>query len=347
MTKYYRSRSLAEPGIYILGEGWWRSHTSAGMRQVEGSIPDGILADVDEITPEEAERLIGRGEQQSEDWKAERTIYSMEADEAAPATPDGAQTFRRRALWTVAAIIGVVVVIAVVVMALAGGFGDGSDAGSTGTSQRAGSDTSASSIVAKVGKHKVTREELDRRVADFEAQYAGRTPDPDTAPDDYKLFQQGVLDYLITYELARQASEALGITITDEEIQGEIEAILETSYGGDQAAFERALAGEGLTMDQLEQSYRESLLLKKVYEEATRGVTAVAEGEIQSYYDQNKSGSYAGKTLEEVSQQIKSLLLDKKKREVWLLWIEQTKQELDVTYEDGWGPVTTTVAPAS
>jgi parvulin-like peptidyl-prolyl isomerase len=144
------------------------------------------------------------------------------------------------------------------------------------------------SAVAKVGDEVITEEELEARVNDFETQYAGQTPDPETQPDDYKLFQQDVLEYMITYEIASQKAEELGITVTDEEVQKEIDSIRDSSFGGDQAAFDQALAEQNLTVDQLKQGYRESMLLQKVYEDVTKDVTTVPDSEIQAYYDENK-----------------------------------------------------------
>lgn len=152
------------------------------------------------------------------------------------------------------------------------------------------------SAVAKVGNEVITEDELGTRVKDFETQYAGQTPDQETQPDEYKQFQQDVLEYMITYELASQKAEELDITVSDEELQKEIDSIRDTNFGGDQAAFDKALAEQSLTMDQLKQGYRESMLLQKVYESVTKDVTTVPDGEIQAYYDENKDYYFVDET---------------------------------------------------
>jgi hypothetical protein len=322
MATYYKSRVFADPVVYVQENGWWVAYAAEGMRQEEGSIPEEILAEAEEITPEEAERLIYLGD---------RTQYATAGSDRTP---------RRRALWALVAIGGIVAAIAIAI-AVTELAGDGRDGRSTQTSQQGVSNTSDSStpsVVAKVGGERVTKEELDRRVADFETQYTGQTPDPNTSPEKYRQFQQGVLDYMITYELARQKAEALGITLTDEEVQREIDSIRDTSFGGDQAEFDRSLAEQGLTQAQFKQSYGESLLLQEVYAEVTKDITTIADTEIQAYYDQHKGESYADKSLDEVRQQIGSILLDEKKKGAWLAWIERTKQEIGVTYADGWKP---------
>jgi parvulin-like peptidyl-prolyl isomerase len=152
------------------------------------------------------------------------------------------------------------------------------------------------SAVAKVGNEVITEDELGTRVKDFETQYAGQTPDPEAQPDEYKQFQQDVLEYMITYELASQKAEELDITVTDEELQKEIDSIRDTNFGGDQAAFDKALAEQSLTMDQLKQGYRESMLLQKMYESVTKDVTTVPDSEIQAYYDENKDYYFVDET---------------------------------------------------
>ncbi len=134
-----------------------------------------------------------------------------------------------------------------------------------------------SGAVAKVGGTAITQEEFDQRIADFEAQYAGQIPDKTSDPAGYKQFQQDVLEYMITYQLASQKAEELKITVADDEVQKQIDSVLADSFAGDQAKFDDALKQQGITMDQLKLSYKESMLLQKVYDEVTKDVTTVAD----------------------------------------------------------------------
>ena len=59
MTRYYRSRFLAYPVVYIQKDDTWRSYGRGGeTRKVKGEIPEHILKYVTEITQAEAEALI-------------------------------------------------------------------------------------------------------------------------------------------------------------------------------------------------------------------------------------------------------------------------------------------------
>ena len=152
------------------------------------------------------------------------------------------------------------------------------------------------SAVAKVGNNVITQKEFDQRVADFEAQYAGQIPDKSTDPEAYKQFQRDVLDYMVTYDIASQKATDLKITVTDEEVQKEIDSVLQQSFGGDQAQFDAALKQQGITMDQLKLSYKESKLLQKVYDEVTKDVTTVPDTDIQAYYDAHKTDYFVDET---------------------------------------------------
>ena len=211
--------------------------------------------------------------------------------------------------WLPYALVGgaaVVVVVVLVVLAMTGVFGGGSGA----TASTGAPGAIPAEVVATVGGRSITREQFDQRVADFEAQYPGRVPDKKSAPDRYKLFQQDVLEYMITYELATQKAEQLNIMVTDQDVQTQIDLILNTSFSGDQAKFDAALKQQGLTMDQFKQTYKESTLFERVYNEVTKDVTTVSDSDA---------------------------LLDARRKGAWQAWIEQAKAGAGVTYAEGWG----------
>jgi foldase protein PrsA len=150
--------------------------------------------------------------------------------------------------------------------------------------------------MAQVGGKFITEKEFNTRLADFEAQYAGQIPDKATDPEGYKTFQQQVLDYMVTYEMVVQKSSSLGISVSDAEVQKEIESIKTNSFGGDQAKFDEALKAQGVTLEQLTQSYKESMLLQKAYDQVTKDVTSVPDADISKYYEEHKSDYYSDET---------------------------------------------------
>ncbi len=156
--------------------------------------------------------------------------------------------------------------------------------------------------VAKVGENYITQEQFDQRMADFEAQYAGQgLPDKDTDPEGYKDFQLRVLDYMVMYEMALQKAPSLNValpdvTVTDAEVQTELDKILTDYFGGDQAQFDAALAAQNMTLDQLKERSKatkryekEDTFLNSVFDEVTKDVTPVPDEEIAAYYEENKA----------------------------------------------------------
>lgn len=182
-----------------------------------------------------------------------------------------------------AAIIGLVAVL-VLVAVLAAGCGSASKL--------------PSSDMAKVGKVIITTAQFNQRVADFEKQYAGQVPDQTSDPSGFKDFQRSVLDYMVTYQIVVEQSAALKISVTDQEVQAQVDSIVKSSFSGDQTKFDAALKQQNITLDELKSSYREQLLLQKAYDEVTKSLTdsSVTQAEIQAYYDANKASYYTAET---------------------------------------------------
>ncbi len=72
MATFYKSRFLADPIIYVQEGHRWLTYSPTGVRESQGSIPDGILAGVEEIAPEEAEKLISLRLSDASTWDVRR-----------------------------------------------------------------------------------------------------------------------------------------------------------------------------------------------------------------------------------------------------------------------------------
>ncbi len=141
--------------------------------------------------------------------------------------------------------------------------------------------------VAQVGETVITQEQFDQRVADITAQLQGQAPDKEQDPEGYKLFEQRILDYMVTLEIVTQKQAELGVNITDEDLQTQLDQIKQM-FGGDEAKFADALEQQKITLDQLKQNLRERSLMTKAAEEVTKDV-AVSDEEIAAYYDEHTS----------------------------------------------------------
>jgi len=151
-----------------------------------------------------------------------------------------------------------------------------------------------SDAAAKVGDTLILQDLFDARVTEFAAQYSVASEEED--PEGWKSFEADVLEYLITYEMAAQKAEEFGLTVTDEEIQAEIDSIITNYYEGDETKFNEDMTNYGMTVDGLKANYRESMLMQKVYEKVTEGVTTVPDEDIAAYYEENKDYYFVDET---------------------------------------------------
>jgi parvulin-like peptidyl-prolyl isomerase len=159
-----------------------------------------------------------------------------------------------------------------------------------------GSGGDDSSAMATVGSVSITQAEFNKRLAEFEAEYAGQIPDKYSDPDGYKDFQQSVLEYLVRVEIVNQKASALSISVTDADVSTQIEQIKTQNFSGDQTAFDEALKAQNMTLTVLQTRIKEQLLMQAAYNAVTKDLTTVPEAEVQAYYDANKADYYTDET---------------------------------------------------
>jgi foldase protein PrsA len=297
-----------------------------GREEAEKLISQTLMGDPREPPRTDAPYSPGTGQVEAPRGAGPEAVRSEAAAGAAPQSAGGAQPAgrggqpvggaqpagaarrqgsRRRPSRAVLIVVAIVVVLAAAVAASEGLWNGGNDSAdasqSSGTTAQsdatAGSqeDPTTKEVVAEVGDRSVTRGELERRTAELAAQYGGRVPDK-SDPEDYRLFQQCVLEYVIEYELAARQAKELDITVSEGDVQAKIDSLVQASFGGDAARFDEALKRQGMSLDQLERSLAESLLLEKVYLEVTKSITAVPDADVVSYYGAHKDDYSVGET---------------------------------------------------
>ena len=143
--------------------------------------------------------------------------------------------------------------------------------------------------VAKVGDAFITEEDFNLRVSQSAAQNGITKED---YPDYYKQIEQQVLGIMVETQLAAIKAQELGITVTDDDVQAEIDNIVTTYYNDDPAGLDADLATANISMEQFRQEYWDYLISLKVYDEVTKDVPAPTDEEVAAYYEANKD-SYA------------------------------------------------------
>ena len=120
--------------------------------------------------------------------------------------------------------------------------------------------------VATVNGEPISQEELDINYNQFLQLYAFYGFD--VTQDDIKLEARNtMLDNMITQELLLQEAEKRGLSVSDEEVEEDIQSMVTNQYGGSQADLEEAVQQAGMTMDFFKNAKKEELLLTKLQTE--------------------------------------------------------------------------------
>ncbi|NTU72255.1 MAG: hypothetical protein HGB10_10635 [Coriobacteriia bacterium] len=139
-------------------------------------------------------------------------------------------------------------------------------------------------VAAKVNGDAISKTEVEQQLEQLKKQY----PTMFTGADgEGRLldFKQRILDNLVNAKLVEQAAKEKGISISDADIDKQIEQL--KSGFKDQAQFDAALKSAGMTVDSLKVSIRQQLVTNKLMEQLAADAK-VTDKEIQDYYTANK-----------------------------------------------------------
>ncbi len=137
---------------------------------------------------------------------------------------------------------------------------------------------------------------------------------------------QQTVDSLISKELILQEAKKQNITVSEDEINGEITKIEESlkTQGSDLTS---ALALQGQSMADL----RENIKVRKTMEKLLGEKIVVSDEEISSFYDQNKT-YFEEKSLEEVRDQIVEQVKEQKLANEIDPWLTDLKANANINY---------------
>jgi parvulin-like peptidyl-prolyl isomerase len=142
--------------------------------------------------------------------------------------------------------------------------------------------------VAKVGQVYIEKAAFTQQLDSYTSQN-GITMESN--PADYKAAAVGVLENLIQNQLAAQKAPALGVAVTDDDVQAEIDSTVSYSFDGDLAAFVSRLAEDSVTLDDYRKLLKgsDSFLTQKVREQVTKDVAPPTDEQVEAYYEDNKA----------------------------------------------------------
>ncbi len=168
--------------------------------------------------------------------------------------------------------------------------------------------------VALVNGQSISQYELDTSIEQLSAGAASQGIDQND-PQVQQGLRDQALEVLINTELLRQEAERRGVTVTDEEVQARLDALVQ-QVGGEEVLAER-MEEFGVSMETLESDIRSELAIQKVLDAvfAEREIT-VTEEEINEYYTA-AGGEEAGlPPLQEVRDQVELEVQNTKQQEI-------------------------------
>ena len=120
--------------------------------------------------------------------------------------------------------------------------------------------TLGSSDAAIVGSQQITkdqfRELMDRAKVSYTTQ---KHPFPKPGSSEYEQLKSQAIAYLIQRAEYAQEADAMGIKVTDSQVDKRIQQIKKQYYGNSEASYEKKLKQEGLTTDQAKEEVRASV----------------------------------------------------------------------------------------
>lgn len=137
------------------------------------------------------------------------------------------------------------------------------------------------SAVAKVNGKVITKEDLDKAIN--ERRQGGNVPEPDSP--EYERVKQQMTEILAVQEVFSFEADKRGITVSEEEVDQQIDQIKQQAGGEEQ--FLGYLKEAGLTLEDYRDEMRNNLLFQAVYQEAVKDAPAVTDEEAKKIYDAN------------------------------------------------------------
>lgn len=140
-------------------------------------------------------------------------------------------------------------------------------------------------VVAVVNNEAVTWSELYRAM-EFELSGQMQKMSDDQKRAAFRAREASILEDMINKKLQLQEAGRLGITASDEDVQGAIDGI-KKKYSMDDSALRAALKAEGFTLEQYRERLREQLTIGRLVDREVRNKIIITDDDVKEYMAQN------------------------------------------------------------
>jgi foldase protein PrsA len=143
--------------------------------------------------------------------------------------------------------------------------------------------------VALVGDDTITKAQFNGLITDTQKiDKARKVTAPKPGTSDYKALEDRVMAFLVQLDELAQKGKQMGVTVTDAQVEKQIDKVKKQYFNGNEKNFEKGLLGQGLTLDIYRLEWRSQLLSQAIYNKVTKNVK-VTDAQIQTYYTSHKS----------------------------------------------------------
>jgi foldase protein PrsA len=143
--------------------------------------------------------------------------------------------------------------------------------------------------IAVVGEKTITKEQFDAFMEQQKKVAESKKQDfPAAGTPEYQAVKDNVVKGLVERQEWELEAEAMGIKVTDQEIETQLNQQKEQYGLTDEQKYQAELAKAGITDAQVRDQVRIDILTNKLAEAVTKNV-AVTDADVKAYYDRNKS----------------------------------------------------------
>jgi foldase protein PrsA len=149
--------------------------------------------------------------------------------------------------------------------------------------------TLGSDDAAVVGSKPITKAEFQGLMDRAKASYAQQKhPFPKPGSTEYEQLKGQAVTFLIQQAEFEQEADAMGIKISDDQVNKYLERLKKQFYGGNEQRYLKGLEQQGLTEDQAKDASRAKLISDALFKKVTKDVK-VSDADVKAYYNSHKS----------------------------------------------------------
>jgi parvulin-like peptidyl-prolyl isomerase len=168
--------------------------------------------------------------------------------------------------------------------------------------------------VAVVGDQTISKAQFDHLIDQAKKNYAANKqawPDPGT--QQYEALRKQAMQFLVQRAEFEQKASDLGIKVTDSDVDNQLATIKSQYFGKSgkcdatcEQKFQAELKKQNLSLDNVRDDVRASVIQNKIYEKVTAGVQ-VSDKDVSDYYKKNKA-----QYVQPESRDVRHILVKKK-----------------------------------